>query len=570
MQSNIVIKYKPYLVRAFIIIALFISSIASAVTLPIKMLRACIDYDNDIVTISWIPPTDDCGSFEKNVIYGSENLGPFEKIAEITDLSISEYPHALTVQNSSWRYYITTHTDCGGSDSLESDTIRVDITYPTNIELDSISYDLTTQNIIAGWQPNPSVDTKHYELYDYSSGSGDFLGKTSFLDFNISNVRGGRFPVVLATLDSCNLSSLLSTPHETTFLSGTIDTCTRSINLQWRRYIGWGDIDSQAVYLSINNGAFFKAQSMDGSQTTTLYEGVSLGDTLSFFVRSYKNNKSTSSNLNRFETRKLIVPEELTLKLVDVDDNSLVISWLCKKQKDTKEFNILFSEDNASFEKLIEIPTTQGNEKYSFTDKTNDPNVQSFYYYITSIDKCNNVSLTSETSASLFLDTSKSIIHNRYIGWESGVANYGIEKEESFTWNTHQENIEPFEQRDISGISGCFRITAKEQNQGEQNIAHSNVVCRVKPLTFYVTTAINPNSSNNRFVVKGEGIDKEKSEFLIYNRWGELISKGNLNQEWNGKYKNKKVSSGIYMYVIKVYGINGEYEQGKGTVNVIR
>ena len=233
--------------RAFIIIAFFISSIASAVTLPIKMLRACIDYDNDIVTISWIPPTDDCGSFEKNVIYGSENLGPFEKIAEITDLSISEYPHTLTVQNTSWRYYITTHTDCGGSESLESDTIRIDITYPTNIELDSISYDLTTQNIIAGWQPNPSVDTKHYELYDYSSGSGDFLGKTSFLDFNISNVRGGRFPVVLATLDSCNLSSLLSTPHETTFLSGTIDTCTRSINLQWRRYIGWGDIDSQAV-----------------------------------------------------------------------------------------------------------------------------------------------------------------------------------------------------------------------------------------------------------------------------------------------------------------------------------
>jgi gliding motility-associated-like protein len=95
-------------------------------------------------------------------------------------------------------------------------------------------------------------------------------------------------------------------------------------------------------------------------------------------------------------------------------------------------------------------------------------------------------------------------------------------------------------------------------------------VCRVKPLTFYVTTAINPNSSNNRFVVKGEGIDKGKSEFLIYNRWGELISKGNLNQEWNGEYKNKKVSSGIYMYVVKVYGINGEYKQGKGTVNVIR
>ena len=38
------------------------------------------------------------------------------------------------------------------------------------------------------------------------------------------------------------------------------------------------------------------------------YFSKDTGDTLSFFVRSYKNNKSTSSNLNRFETRKLFVP----------------------------------------------------------------------------------------------------------------------------------------------------------------------------------------------------------------------------------------------------------------------
>lgn len=556
--------------RSFIIIALFVSSIASAITLPPKMLRACIDYDNDIVTISWVPPLDNCNSFEKNVIYGSENLGPFKKIAEITDLSISEYPQALTIQNTFWRYYIITHTDCGGSDSLGSDTIDIDVKYPTNIGLDSISYDLTTQNIIAGWQPNPSVDTKHYELYDYSSGSGDYLGKTTMLDFNITSVRGGRFPVVLATLDSCNLSSLLSAPHETTFLSSTIDTCTRSINLQWKLYVGWGDLDSQAIYLSVNKGTFFKAGSLDGKQTSSIYEGIVLGDELTFFIRSYKKDKSTSSNTNHFETRKLIEPEELTLKLVDVKDNSLIISWLCKNQNDTKEFNILYSEDGSSFKKLTEIPRTLDSEKYSFRDKTNNPNIQSFYYYITSIDKCNDISLTSARSASLFLDTTKNIIHNRYIGWESGVANYGIEKEESFTWNTDQENTEPFEQANIGGIGGCFRITATESDQDEQNIAHSNVVCSVIPLNFYITTALNPNSSNNRFVVKGRGIDKEKSEFLIYNRWGELISRGNLNQEWGGEYKNKKVSSGIYMYIVKVYGNNGEYKEGKGTVNVVR
>lgn len=556
--------------RAFIVTALFLSSIASAITRPAKMLRACIDYDNDVITISWSPPSDACGSFEKHMIYGSENLGPFQKLTEIVSLNVTEFPHTLGVQNTSWRYYITTYTECGGVDSLRSDTVAVDITYPSNIELDSISYNIETQDIIAGWKANPSKDTKHYEVFDYSSGSGDLLGKTEQLGFNVTEQRNGRFPVVLATLDSCNLSSLLSNPHETTHLNGTIDSCSNTINLKWSLYVGWEGVDSQALFVSKNKKKFTRANSFGSNETEVQYNDFILGDTVRFFVRTYKGGKSTSSNTKLFETRKLIIPQNLDLRLVDVDDNMLKIRWLCENQKDIKEFNIYCSQNNSAFVKIETVTADLGNETYVYTDEKNNPNDQSFLYYVSCTDKCNNKSLSSDTSASLFLDTNNTIVHNKYIGWKNGVSLYSIEEKNGFTWNTIDNNADNFKTSDIQSLSGCLRIAAKENNsQDGENIAHSNVVCKTKPLKYYITTAINPDGVNTQFVVKGESIDTNKSLFYIYSRWGELIKEGTLDQGWNGKYRGKKVQSGAYVYLVKVYGLNGEYEQKRGVVNVV-
>ena len=557
--------------REFIVIAIFCSQLSWAVDLSPKMLRACIDYDNDIVTVKWTQPEDNCGSFEKYMIYGSENLGPFKKLAEIQNLAVGEYPHSLLVQNTSWRYYITTYTHCNGVDSLRSDTIGVDVVYPVNIEIDSISYNLESQKIIAGWKRNPSTDTKHYEIYDYSSGSGDLLGDTKLLSFDISEKRAGRFPVVLATLDSCNLSSLLSQPHEATYLTGTIDSCSRSINLNWSLYVGWNTIDSQSLYVSVNKGAFVKAETVEGDKKRMTYGGFDLGDTLNFFMRAYKNNKSTSSNTIIFETRKLIKPERLTLKLVDVVDNNIEISWLCEKQNDTKEFIVHSGENETSFKKLETTTVNIDKNEYKILDLQNDPNTQAYFYYITSTDKCGMQSTSTDTSKNLHLDTNLTEIHNEYIGWENGVLQYALELFEGSTWNETKNKPDVFVKEDVKEVQSCFRVAATaNDNPTNMSVSHSNVVCPKKRLNYYITTGLNPNGVNKRFVVRGEGLDYVLSTFQIYNRWGELIKSGTLNEEWDGSYQNKVVNSGIYLYVVKIYGINGEFEQAKGVVSVIK
>jgi len=120
--------------------------------------------------------------------------------------------------------------------------------------------------------------------------------------------------------------------------------------------------------------------------------------------------------------------------------------------------------------------------------------------------------------------------------------------------------------------AGCYRVVAYENTNslGYGSISYSNVQCRYDSLSFFVTTAISPNGINNKFVIKGVGIDQTKSTYEIYNRWGELIQQANISQPWFAEYKNTPVPSGMYIYIAKIYGILGEYKTQSGTVNVIR
>ena len=63
-------------------------------------------------------------------------------------------------------------------------------------------------------------------------------------------------------------------------------------------------------------------------------------------------------------------------------------------------------------------------------------------------------------------------------------------------------------------------------------------------------------------------------EFMVFDRWGELLFKTNtIDQQWDGRYKGKYVESGCYAWRMsfmadRVKGSRVEYQSG--TVTVIR
>jgi gliding motility-associated-like protein len=83
----------------------------------------------------------------------------------------------------------------------------------------------------------------------------------------------------------------------------------------------------------------------------------------------------------------------------------------------------------------------------------------------------------------------------------------------------------------------------------------------------------NPNNSTF-YVANYETVAKVK-EMNIYDRWGNLIFSaldipaGDPSQGWNGKFNNKNVSSGVYVYKIALELLDGKIENYKGDLTII-
>lgn len=564
----------------FIIPIVFFTLLSFGVNSAPKILRACLNTSDSIVTISWKPVSDGCGSFTKYTIYASSRGGAFNKLDDIPDLTVQEYPHKLSNRNTEWRYYITVDTDCDGAILFSLDTVPIDVTNPQNIQLDSVSYDFASQKIIAGWPQNKSHDTKLYYVLDYSSGDGETIGTTTNTNYVVTDARAGRFPVAIRTADSCNKQSLDSRQHIVTYLNASIDTCRREITLSWSPYIGWSIIDSQSLYVSYDRINYRKDTTVNRAMSSLDYSKFVLGDTISFFIRSYTANGtvSSSSNIRTISTRAFIVPKYLYLSLATVYDDidreiaTPSITWQTDNTQDVSNFSISrgTNKDNLLFTRNSQPILGQTN--YTFDDFTQNAKDRSYLYKVDALDLCNDTIQTSNISQTIHLKLMPDIVHNEYINWDVGVSNYTLQKHNGSTWNTLEAQSNPFNLTEYNDSTGCYRIAATEIiNQFNSTaISYSNIVCIEKKLRFEVATGINPLSENNRFIIVGEGIDHNKSTYSIFNRWGEMIVNNPTNKPWYADYRGSTVPAGIYIYVANIQGKLGEKQTIKGTVNVIR
>ena len=61
-----------------------------------------------------------------------------------------------------------------------------------------------------------------------------------------------------------------------------------------------------------------------------------------------------------------------------------------------------------------------------------------------------------------------------------------------------------------------------------------------------------------------------KFEFIIYNRWGQIVYQTNkLPLSWDGKNKGKNCTSGVYFWTLNVKN-NNELQNKKGNITLFR
>ena len=94
----------------------------------------------------------------------------------------------------------------------------------------------------------------------------------------------------------------------------------------------------------------------------------------------------------------------------------------------------------------------------------------------------------------------------------------------------------------------------------------------IKPeFYFYAPNAFTPDGDvfNNSYAVSAIGV--KEFDFMIFNRWGELIYQtSDIYFEWDGSYKGKMVPDEALVYRTKVTDLEGFVHEYFGTITILK
>ena len=331
------------------------------------------------------------------------------------------------------------------------------------------------------------------------------------------------------------------------------------------------------MFVSINSAPFVRYSMMSGTSTYFTYNNLALGDQLTFLVRSYTKSGSVTSSSNQllFITRKPKPPQNLYLSNVNVNDQSIEVSFKVTDLNDAWNMTVRKGTNPASLTSAFSIKTVAIVVDFMYVDANVKVSETQYYYQIETQDRCSSVLSLSNISSNMLLQIDDRLHHNPYSGWAQGAKRYELQRsfDNGSTCNTIQISNQEFNAAEFSDSSGCFRVLADEEPNttfATSAISISNKACNIDHMTSYVVTGVNPLGSNNRFVVMGKGIDHQNSYYRIYNRWGELLVQKTTNEPWDLTYKGETILSGSYIYIINLCGLVGEKRTEKGTLNVIQ
>lgn len=556
----------------FILLLSLCVQTAGALTGAPKLLRACLSYSDSIVTIEYSSISDACGSFVEHRIYGSETGINYKHLYTESSFGVNSLSFKLTSTSITWSFYFETRFKCNGSDTAQSNIISIDSDPPSVSQLDSVSFDVPTQRLIAGWRSNSAADTKGYRIYkrenNTNSRIGDTIETAFIIDYqNISDV--GRYTI--AAFDSCNLFSPISSPHKPIILSLQLDTCTRTSGLSWSSYEGWV-VDNQQVYRSMNGSSFAPLTNLNGINQTYDDTDVSYGDSVCYFVRA-RNAAGTSSSSNVMckKLNQPLFPKVNYLSRVTTGGDDEISIEVYIENLGTSDSVELYNLRTGSI--VGNHLLNPGNHVYRWFDNSTNISKDINLYEVKTFAPCLGETSTSQTGNNIVLTMEDDLLSwNDYINWDGGLLQYDVFGYDGSTWNTIQSTTNTNLLVTDTALV-CFRVEAVE-NQNSYGFSRkslSNKVCARREPRFYVPNALNPLSENHRFRVYGNSVDPNDATMNIYNRWGQLIFTTNdITTGWSVESDEVFIPLGIYLYDVILYDLNGNKHRLSGTVRVIR
>lgn len=565
-----------------------------------SITRACLDKFSNELTVIYIPATDGCSSFKYYRLYGREDATSPYVLLKQNNVLGSTSMQATLPNNKKWQVYISTHSACNGIDSFNSLAIYVDDIAPIAFEPDSVSVELSSQLLIAGWSKTSDKDIMGYSLFKENGGTNLLIKDTFsyFYRFNksIFDTKGSASILFsIAAFDSCINGGILSSYHSPPKLSISIDPnylCNKKCTLNIIPYKGW-QTDSIFIYRKDESTGIWKylgfiINSSNSEKWVDQVPQFDIGYT--YLVRCSKNTGNISSSSCLVTTKLLSVSGVTPPEISSVSVNGNTIEITAKTGNIPNGFSAKLEKKDFSGNWTMVNQKTNStgsvmNINLNYTDNAVNTSSKEEVYRIVRINNCGSAFDSTYLFNSILLrNISRDCKWSNYRGWSCIPCNENYEYELlnyyapigswqiTHTFNKGDDTIWTIP-NSLLGIRK-FKILAR--NLGSGNIAYSNEIQidlgydSSAVDTMLIPTGFTPEGLNPIFKISNPAIGLGESMLFIYDRWGHKVWEGDAKLGWNGKIENGEfISQGLYIYRIEAIYRNKRVIKS-GTVLLIR
>jgi gliding motility-associated-like protein len=392
-------------------------------------------------------------------------------------------------------------------------------------------------------------------------------------------------------LDGSPSSNKFNTIHTTL----NFDTCRKTIDLNWTRYvpssewINFNDtltIKHYNIWKKIDNSRYTKIHTTKDTSFTD--QNINYNDSLEYYVEAVRSAdtslKSKSNRVSKY-TRMPYDPDFINPDIIKSENNKINLQYTIAEISELTRYKLLRSQEYDGQYDTVHTFNTDENT-LTYTDSKTSPSKNIYYYYVASINQCNQLTTKSDTANNLNLQLNSGnetalLSWNEFSLHAQNIA-YKINRKNgtnpyknlttAYSTNYRDDQLNFFSGRDSSG-KFCYYTVAKTQiNEGQTSKSISNQSCiYIKPKVF-IPNAFTPNGDGKNETFRPFlSFLPQDYRLIIYNRRGnKVFETTSPKKPWRGRFRGQhKVEAGTYIFYLEAQNPKQETIKKRGEINVL-
>jgi gliding motility-associated-like protein len=572
----------------------------------------CVKNAGGFIELYWdLPAISPCfDSYEIWYALDSRS-GPYTLLTTVADPLQNNISINLALADSAYFYMIQRGTCNNPAPPNPSTSDTLDNTKPqAPIRLVNVS--VVNDDVVITWLPSSTPEVVAYIVYSDNPGGtvGDRVldtvyGRTTttFID-TLNDPSGRQVKYGLRALEFCENPGGLQgalTPealnHGTAYLNITdIDSCLSTASISWE--LGPYKYESSAplsydIQMNANNAGYVTVGNVAATSTSFVVGDIPPAVPICLRLSvNLPNGTVAFSNERCFTSNSVAEPETDYIRNITVDGNNVLIEYIMDSTvAPYRNIVLQRSPDGNVFNPItVAAPTPVNFYTRLFADGGALPAEHLSHYFVQVNDYCSRQHF-SDTAVSLYLNVKELRGNIADIQWRGfDVQNIDfqqfklirIEGTDTSVLGTFGRGSSSFQLPDLFDYMAdtvqdiCFRITAEFYNLNDRTPrqlleSHSNVVCLTPVPKLFMPNAFAPGGFNKTIKPFLLLASKSGYKFMLFDRWNHLVfSTENVDEAWDGTYKEKDAPFDSYLFVVDFMGKDGKTYKEVGTIMLIR